>query len=513
MQALVNLGLRQPQLQVLGLVFGVGQLPGLVDVHIGVHLVGQQHHLAQGAGGVAHFVVAGNGRRLGLQRAQQGEAVGIGVAQLACKPLADEPGAAAGDVHELAHQVAVDAGHEVGGVEVHVFVLAVELGGQVVAQPFGVHAQAQVLQRVEAGAPALAHFFAVVDGQEAVDEHRIGCFAATEMQHGRPEQGVEIGDVFADEVILLGGGVGHKFFIAACLAAGGQRAAFVEIVFQRGQVADGRIQPHIEILARRIGNLDAEIGRIAADVPVAQAARLHAVFVGGFGKPFLDLVQHFGLQGAFAVRPLLQKLGAARVAQREEVVLRLFHHRRGPGEGGVRVFQLGGGVHRAAAFAAVAVLVFGTALGAGALDEAVGQEHLLFGVEKLLDGLGGDQPVGLEGAVDVLGQLVVFGAVGAVPVVKGDVEAVQVGLAPGGDVGHKLLGRDARLFGGNHDGRAVRIVGTHKMHLVPLHALKTHPSVGLDVFHDVANVEVAVGVGQGGGNEQAALAHGSGCVW
>ena len=80
---------------------------------------------------------------------------------------------------------------------------------------------------------------------------------------------------------------------------------------------------HIEILARRIGNLDAEIGRIAADVPVVQAARLHAVFVGGFGKPFLDLVQHFGLQGAFAVRPLLQNWRSA-VAQREEVVLDSF---------------------------------------------------------------------------------------------------------------------------------------------------------------------------------------------
>ena len=64
----------------------------------------------------------------------------------------------------------------------------------------------KLFQRVEASAPALAHFFAVVDGEEAVDKHRIGRFAATEMQHGWPEQGVEIGDVFANEVILLGGG-------------------------------------------------------------------------------------------------------------------------------------------------------------------------------------------------------------------------------------------------------------------------------------------------------------------
>ena len=33
-----------------------------------------------------------------------------------------------------------------------------QLGGQVVAQPFGVHAQAQVLERVQARAPALLIF-------------------------------------------------------------------------------------------------------------------------------------------------------------------------------------------------------------------------------------------------------------------------------------------------------------------------------------------------------------------
>jgi hypothetical protein len=57
----------------------------------------------------------------------------------------------------------------------------------------------------------------------------------------------------------------------------------------------------------------------------------------------------------------------------------------------------------------------------------------------------------------------------------------------------------------------VRVVGTHEMHHVALHALEPHPDVGLDVFHDVADVELAVGVRQGGGDEQASrLAHGKG---
>ncbi|MCY1562429.1 hypothetical protein D9M68_998240 [compost metagenome] len=102
----------------------------------------------------------------------------------------------------------------------------------------------------------------------------------------------------------------------------------------------------------------------------------------------------------------------------------------------------------------------------------------------------------------------VLGRIGAVPVVEADVETVQVGLAAGGDVGHELLRRLAGLARRDHDGRAVRVVGTDEVHLVALHALVPHPDVRLDVFHDVADVEMTVGVGQGAGDEQASLAHG-----
>ena len=90
------------------------------------------------------------------------------------------------------------------------------------------------------------------------------------------------------------------------------------------------------------------------------------------------------------------------------------------------------------------------------------------------------------------------------PVVKADVKAVQVGLAARRNISHKLLRGFAGFFGRNHDGRAVRIVRANKIHLVALHALKAHPDVGLDVLHDVADMEFAVGVGQGGGDKQLA---------
>jgi hypothetical protein len=40
------------------------------------------------------------------------------------------------------------------------------------------------------------------------------------------------------------------------------------------------------------------------------------------------------------------------------------------------------------------------------------------------------------------------------------------------------------------------------MHLVALHALEAHPDVGLDVFHDVADVERAVRVRQSSRDEE-----------
>jgi hypothetical protein len=89
--------------------------------------------------------------------------------------------------------------------------------------------------------------------------------------------------------------------------------------------------------------------------------------------------------------PAAQELdGAGRTA--EEVVLGGAQHRLGAGDGRVGVLEVGGRVGGAADLAVVAVLVLGAALGAFALDEAVGQEHVLDRVVELLDGAGVDEP-------------------------------------------------------------------------------------------------------------------------
>ena len=188
-------------------------------------------------------------------------------------------------------------------------------------------------------------------------------------------------------------------------------------------------------------------------------------------------------------------------------MLRAAQFRLGTRERRERFDQIGGRINRAADFAVVAVLVFAVAFGAFAFDEAVGQKHVLLGVEELLDGAGFDQACLLQVEVDLPSQRVVFGRVGAVPVVKRNVKAVQIRLAPGSNIGHKLLRRDACFFSGNHDGRAVGVVCADKIDLVPLHSLKPHPDIGLDVLHDVADVEIAIGIRQGGGDEELALGH------
>ncbi len=87
------------------------------------------------------------------------------------------------------------------------------------------------------------------------------------------------------------------------------------------------------------------------------------------------------------------------------------------------------------------------------------------------------------------------------PVVEADVKAVEILLARGAHLGNELLRSLTRVFGGDHDRRAVCVFGADKMHGVAAHALEAHPDVGLDVLHDVADMRPAVGVRQGGGDE------------
>ena len=89
-------------------------------------------------------------------------------------------------------------------------------------------------------------------------------------------------------------------------------------------------------------------------------------------------------------------------------------------------------------------------------------------------------------------------------------KAIQILFAAGSNVGYKSLRRDTAFFSRDHDGRAMRIVSTDKMHLMPAHAHEAYPDIGLDIFHDVADMEGTVCVGQGGGDKKGAAGLGFG---
>ncbi len=482
-------------MQVVLAVFLLGQFPGcrVGDVFVGD--VGGLHDAGDGLGVFAALIERdgldqhGFGRahreqglllnRGGVHRKPGGrrpEGARYAIVEVGCQELR----AAAGDVDELADQIRVHALHEVLEVEIEVVDAGAGLGGVVVAQSFGVEAGVEVGAGLDEGAARFGHLGAV-DGEVTVDVQSVRRLQLGAVQHGRPEQAVEVDDVLAQEVVHAEGTVRGEDGLEI-------QTLLRTIGLEAGQVADWRIQPDVEELAGRIGNGEAEVGRVAADVPVAQAA------VQPFAQLGLDRrVRHVAGQPALQERLEFRQL--------EEVVLGFAKLRHRAGHRRARVLQVGGGVGRAADLAVVAVLVGGAALRAVALDVAVGQEHAALGIEQLLDAAHGNDAGLAQRPVDARRQLAVFLAVRGVIVVERDVEGGEIALVAGLDVADEVLRRHTGLLRSQHDRRAVGVVGADEMHGLAGHAPRTNPDVGLDIAHQMAEVQVAVGVGQGAGDE------------
>jgi hypothetical protein len=61
------------------------------------------------------------------------------------------------------------------------------------------------------------------------------------------------------------------------------------------------------------------------------------------------------------------------------------------------------------------------------------------------------------------------------------------------------------LTGPDHDRGAVGVVGAHEDAPVAAELLEPDPDIGLDVFNQMPDVDVPVGVREGGGDEDAAF--------
>ena len=286
--------------------------------------------------------------------------------------------------------------------------------------------------------------------------------------------------------------------LEAARFAAGFRPAGREVVLERRQIADGRVQPDVEEFAGRVRDWNPEVRRVARDVPIAER------ILAGSSEPFAGLVDHLRLEPSGCIEPGAEKFDALGIRQPEEIVVGGLHQRLCAGQRRVWVDQIGGRVDDAADLACVGILVFRVAVRAFALDVAVRQEHGLHRVVELLDRLDVDESRGLQPEVDVLGKRRVLRRVRGIPVIEPDMKAIEISRPVRRDACDQRLGRDALGLGLEHDRRAVRVVGADEMHGVAAHPLEADPDVGLDVLHDVPDVQRAVRIGQGRGDEECA---------
>ena len=201
-------------------------------------------------------------------------------------------------------------------------------------------------------------------------------------QHCRPEQAVEVNNIFTDEVVQLGGGVFLPVFIEAYAVA-----ALVAQILERTHVANRCVQPDVEIFARRVRNFKTEVRGVAGDIPLLQARF----------KPLLHFICHLLLQRT-AAGPCLQHF--AERGQIKEEVFRITHYRRSTRNHRFRLDQFSRAVGRAADFAVIAVLIRGFTFRAGAFHKTVRQEHAFFRIVQLRDGAVFNKTVFFQARVD-----------------------------------------------------------------------------------------------------------------
>jgi hypothetical protein len=93
----------------------------------------------------------------------------------------------------------------------------------------------------------------------------------------------------------------------------------------------------------------------------------------------------------------------------------------------------------------------------------------------------------------------------AVVVIEIHAKGSEIALVARLDIADEVFRRDTGLLGGQHDRCAVRIIGADEPRLATLHALRANPDVGLDIADQMAEMQVAIGIGQSAGHQQFGL--------
>src|SRR5262249_11965111 len=122
------------------------------------------------------------------------------------------------------------------------------------------------------------------------------------LQHCWPEQGVEVDDVLADEV----DDACSRIFVPVVEGAFGLPRVLSP--FLRGRdVADGRVQPDVEVLVLLPRDGETEVGTVPTDVPVGQALL----------EELTQLVRYCRMQKVGLTDERLQLLGVPRKAEEQ----------------------------------------------------------------------------------------------------------------------------------------------------------------------------------------------------
>lgn len=98
-------------------------------------------------------------------------------------------------------------------------------------------------------------------------------------------------------------------------------------------------------------------------------------------------------------------------------------------------------------------------------------------------------------------------AVCAAVVVERDIKRGKVAQVRFSHIGDQRLFRATFLPSPDHDRRAVRVVGADVNAAVAAQLLKTDPDIGLDVFNQVPQMNMSVGIGQSGCHQDASCRH------
>ena len=289
-------------------------------------------------------------------------------------------------------------------------------------------------------------------------EDALGQFDSGGPQECGPVDGVESGDVLTDEVQVGGPVLGEQLVLGVGVA-------------EAGQVVGESVDPHVHDVLVVAGYGYAPVEGGAGDGQVVEAALDEGdqLVAAGFGVD----VAFVGVE----LQELVSVLGEA-----EEVGLFLGPLDLGAGGNGVTlaVADLG--------FVFCVVGFVADRVPAGVLAEV-------------------DVTVLFHTLPDGLGCYIVVGVGGADEAVVADVQGVVHGLEACGVLVGEFLGGFAELLCGGLHLLAVLVGAGHEAYVEAVEALEAGQHVGGDGFVGVADVRVAIGVGDGGGDVERSCSH------